>query len=118
MDCSVQAMRALVAAFMLLFQLQPVLGSAACLGLFDRQTRPACEMPDHGRAPLSAVTVQGATTAQGCHLAAICGPASLAIPVVPLGLESATFPLHTVGTPAVTLPHDISLSPPARPPSA
>jgi len=111
-------MRALVASLMLLFQLQPLLGSAACLGLFDPQTRQGCEMPGHRRAPLSDITLQGATTAQGCHLAAICGPASLAIPVVPRGLESAAPPLHRVGVLAVDLPHDISLSPPARPPSA
>jgi hypothetical protein len=111
-------MRAVVAALMLLFQLQPVVGSAACLGLFGRQTRQGCEMPDHGRAPVSGITLQSATTPQNCQLAAICGPASLAIPVVPLGLESPAFPFHRVGTPAVALPHDISLSPPARPPSA
>ena len=110
-------MKATLAAIMLLLQLQPLLGSVACLGVFERQANQACEMPDHGRTSTSSISQPGAA-AQSCQLAAICAPASLAIPVVALGLESAAPPLHRLDALAVSLPHDVSLTPPARPPSA
>lgn len=116
-DYSVPVMKALVATVMLLVQLQPLFGSVACLGFFDRQSRPECEMPDQAQPPVNSVIHQGGTS-HSCQLSAICMPAPLAIPMVPVVLESAALPPHGVVATSLLLPHGISLSPPARPPSA
>jgi hypothetical protein len=110
-------MKALVATVMLLVQLQPLLGSVACLGVFGQQSKQECEMPDHAQPPGSSVIHPGGTS-HSCQLSAICMPAPLAIPMVPVVLESAAFPPHRVVVPSLFLPHGISLPPPARPPSA
>jgi hypothetical protein len=60
-------MKAAFAALLLLFQLQPVLGSVACLGLPARATQQDCKMPDHGQPPATSIAVSG-VAAQSCPL--------------------------------------------------
>lgn len=76
---SVAAMRSLFAAVLLVFQLQPVLGAAACLGLV-RQPAQECKMPEHGRTPTHSLTQAVPLSSQPCPMASACAPASLAVP--------------------------------------
>jgi hypothetical protein len=114
---SVPLMKALFAAFLLLFQLQPLLGTVACLGLAAQATQQECKMPEHGQPQTTSLAVAGAA-AQNCQLATICTPAPLAIPELFTSLETAV-PLHEgAGTLAATLPRGISPAPPFHPPRA
>lgn len=110
-------MKAVFAALLLLFQLQPVLGSVACLGLPARATRQECKMPEHGQPQTTSIAVSGAA-AQSCPLATICTPAPLAIPEISNQLETAV-PRHDGATIlAATLPYDTSPAGPFHPPRA
>jgi hypothetical protein len=114
---SVPPMKAVFAVLLLLFQLQPVLGTVACLGLSDRSAQQECKMPEHGQPQTMSVTISG-TAAQSCQLATVCTPAPLASPGRFTNLETAV-PLHEgAGTLAATLPRGISPAPPFHPPRA
>ena len=110
-------MKALLAALLLLFQLQPVLGTAACLGLSDRPVKQECKMSEHGQMPTTSITLPS-TVAQSCHFAAICTPAPLAIPASASRLEAAAPPYDGAGAFTAMLPPSISPAPPLRPPRA
>jgi hypothetical protein len=113
----VPLMKAAFAALLLLFQLQPVLGTAACLGLSDRPAKEECKMPEHGQPQSASVAVSGAS-AQSCQLATICTPAPLAIPGLSNELETAVPLYGGAATLAATLPLGISPAPPFHPPRA
>jgi hypothetical protein len=106
-----------LAALLLLFQLQPVLGTVACLGLSERATQQECRMPEHGQAPATALTASDLAS-QSCELAAICTPAPLAVPGFFGSLETAVPLLEAAGPLAATLPLGISPAPPFHPPRA
>ena len=110
-------MKAALAAILLLFQLQPVLGTVACLGLSERAAQQECRMPEHGQVPATELAASGAAT-QSCELATICMPAPLAIPVFSGSLENVV-PLHEgPATLAASLPLGIPQAPPFPPPRA
>jgi hypothetical protein len=109
-------MKAALAALLLLFQLQPVLGTVACLGLSDRSAQQECEMPEHGKVSTH-ITVSGAIP-QNCQLAVICAPAPPAIPAVSRRFDVAVPLYEGATTLAATLPLGISPAPPFHPPRA
>lgn len=114
---SVPRMKAVFAALLLLFQLQPVLGTVACLDLSDRPAQQECQMPEHGRMQTTSISVSGAA-AQSCQLATICTPAPLAIPGLFTSLETRV-PVHEGARMlAATLPRGISPAPSFHPPRA
>jgi hypothetical protein len=92
---SVPPMRSLFAALLLLFQLQPVLGAAACLGLVQQPAQADCEMPEHGTAPSQHYSESVPVPSQSCAIASFCAPAPLAIPGFSGLLETAVV-LHAV----------------------
>jgi hypothetical protein len=110
-------MKVVLAALLLLFQLQPVLGTVACLGLSERVAQEECRMPEHGQAPTTTLAASGAA-AQSCEMATICTPAPLAIPGFSTRLETAVPLLGDAGLLAATLPLGISPAPPFHPPRA
>lgn len=110
-------MKVVFAALLLLFQLQPVLGTVACLGLPARATLQECKMPEHGQPQTPSIAISGAAS-QSCHLAAICTPVPLAIPGLSDRFETAV-PLHdgAAALPA-TLVRGTPPAPPFHPPRA
>jgi len=110
-------MKATFAALLLLLQLQPLLGTAACLGLSDRAREAECQMPEHGAMPQSTLA-QTESPAPNCALASVCAPSPLAIVSLPENLESV-IALHSESPimPAATL-FGISSAPPFHPPRA
>src|SRR4051812_40098921 len=109
-------MKAWLTALLLLFQLQPTLGAAACLGLVRRPAQEDCKMPEHGSAPSHSLSAAVPASAPNCAMATVCAPAHLAIPsfagqlvrLIPLGAESSL--------PAINRPTDIASAPPLPPP--
>jgi len=114
---SVPLMKAVFAALLLLFQLQPVLGTVACLGLSDRPAKQECKMPEHGQPQTTSISAAGATT-QSCQLATICTPAPLSIPGMRNQLDTAVPLYDGAATLAATQPHGTSPAPPFHPPRA
>lgn len=110
-------MKVLLAVLLLVFQLQPVLGSVACLGESGRAAQHECQMPEHGQAPTASIGAAG-RPAQSCELATICMPAPLAIPGLSSSLDSTVPLLATAGPLAATLPLGIPPAPPFHPPRA
>jgi hypothetical protein len=111
-------MKSAFAALLLLLQLQPVLGAATCLGLFEQQAKASCEMPEHGTMPSQNVSESVPLSTQSCALASVCTPAPLAIPCLPSQDES-TVQLHAALTLAgLDVPVDVFSSPPFHPPRA
>jgi hypothetical protein len=80
-------MKAVFAALLLFFQLQPVLGTVACLGLSKQGPQQECQMPEHGAVPHSTVAAPNSAT-PNCTLAPVCAPSPLAIVTLPQNLES------------------------------
>jgi hypothetical protein len=117
MEATVPPVKAMLAALLLLFQLQPLWGTVACLGLSDRVAQQECRMPEHGQAPTTALAASGAA-AQSCEMATICTPAPLAIPGFSTGLEMGVPLFGDAGLLAATLPLGISPAPPFHPPRA
>ena len=109
-------MRSLFAALLLVFQLQPVLGAAACLGLVRQPAQQECKMPEHGRAPAHSVTQTVPLSSQPCPMAAVCAPTPLAVPAF-AGQLVRVVSLHPA--PAISGTHspaDIFSAPPFHPP--
>ena len=109
-------MRSLFAALLLVFQLQPVLGAAACLGLVRQSAQQECKMPEHGKAPAHSLTETVPLSSQPCPMAPACAPASLAVPAF-AGQLVRIASLHPV--PTITpnrSPADIFSAPPFHPP--
>jgi hypothetical protein len=109
-------MRSVFAACLLLFQLQPILGTAACLGLIKQPTQARCEMPEQGTVPSQTLSESTPLSTTSCPIASLCAPTSPAIPGFAGLLESAIV-LHTAPAIAsLTLPLDIFSAPPFHPP--
>ena len=115
---SIPTMKAWFAALLLFFQLQPVLGTVACLGFSKQGGQQECQMPEHGAVPHSTVAQTGSSTAPNCALASVCAPTPLAIASLPDSLESVTA-LHSEAPriSAATLASIFS-APPFHPPKA
>lgn len=108
-------MKLVVAFLLLLFQLQPVLGSVACLGLSEGGSGRECAMPEHGRSTTPAVSAAAPAT-QSCQLAVICAPSPPAVPGASSRFDTSV-PLHgNVATLGTSLPLGISPVPPFHPP--
>ena len=110
-------MKVALAALLLLFQLQPVLGTVACLGLSKPMAQQECRMPEHGQSSAPTITASDVAT-PSCELATICTPAPLAVPGFFASLETAVPLLEAAGPLAATLPLGISPAPPFHPPRA
>jgi hypothetical protein len=106
-----------LASLLLLFQLQPLFGIAACLGFSDAAAQQECEMPEHGPMPLSTLA-PNESPAPNCVLASVCTPSPLAIVSLAESLESVIpIPPGSPTMVAVTL-FGISSAPPFHPPRA
>ena len=110
-------MKAVLASLLLLFQLQPVLGTVACLGLPAGATKQECKMPEHGQPQTMSVAVSGAPV-QSCQLATICAPAHPAIPGLSNKFETAVPLYGNEATLAATPLFGTSPAPPFHPPRA
>ncbi len=109
-------MRSLFAALLLVIQLQPVLGTAACLGLVWKPAQVDCKMPEHGSVPSHSLSAAVPMSSPSCAMAAGCAPAPLAVPGFANQPEKATV-LHTAPAIAgLSLPLDVSSAPPFHPP--
>jgi hypothetical protein len=110
-------MKVVLATLLLVFQLQPVLGTAVCMGFSTPATPRECEMPEHGAMPHSTVG-QAESPAPNCALASVCAPSPLAVVSLPENLQSVVA-LHSDPPilAAATL-FGISSAPPFHPPRA
>jgi hypothetical protein len=102
-------MKSVFAALLLTLQLQPLLGTAACLGLVKQPAQSECEMPEHGTVPGQSLSESAPIPTQSCAVASFCVPAPLAVPGL-AGVLEITVVLHT--TPAiVSLRQPVDASP-------
>jgi len=109
-------MKSLIATLLLLFQLQPLAGSAVCLLSSDGPSKQECEMPDQHTAQGSLLETGSPT--QGCALASACAASALAVPGLSEGQESV-IPLHSAAaTPAAFTLVGVASAPPFHPPRA
>ena len=110
-------MKPVVTTLLLLFQLQPLAGSVACLFSPERAGKQECEMPEQRAAPAASV-LESASASQGCALALACARSAPAVPSFSQGQESVV-QLHSAAAllSAVTLT-GVSTSPPFHPPRA
>jgi hypothetical protein len=110
-------MKTTLAALLLLFQLQPLVGSAACALFSDRPGEESCEMPEQ-RPVTPATELQSGAASQGCALGFVCARTTIAAPSFTGGEESTT-PLHlaAASSPVGTLT-GIASAPPFHPPKA
>jgi hypothetical protein len=119
MGDSVPHMKAVLAALLLLFRLQPVLGSVACLSASDRPAGQECKMPEHGQAPTPTATIASSgAAAQNCERAPVCTPAPPAIPGLSVTLETSVPPFEAAGPLAATRLLGLPPAPPFHPPRA
>jgi hypothetical protein len=110
-------MKAMLAALVLLFQLQPLVGTVACVARSDEAAQHECKMPAHGHALTTQVTSSGAA-AQSCALASICTPARPAVPGLASRWETTVPLLAFTGRLDHTVLVGIPASPPFHPPRA
>lgn len=109
-------MKTLVATLLLLFQLQPLAGSAVCL-LSSDGPKQECEMPEQRTAAHGSMFESG-SPAQGCALASACAASALAVPSLSEGQESI-IPLHLAAARPATVPLvSVASAPPFHPPRA
>lgn len=109
-------MRSLLAAFLLCFQLQPVLGTAFCLDLLRKPVQEDCQMPENGSLPSHSLSAAVPMASPSCSMATICAPASLAVPAL-IGESVRVIPLEAA--PMIgdkTSPTEIASAPPLPPP--
>jgi hypothetical protein len=110
-------MKVIFAALLLFFQLQPVLGTVACLGLSKPGPQQDCQMPEHGAVPHSTVTQPNSST-PNCALASVCAPTPLAIVGLPENLDSVIAFYSEPPIMGTATLFGISSAPPFRPPRA
>jgi hypothetical protein len=110
-------MKTLVATLLLLFQLQPLLGSAACLFSSDRPSQQECEMPAQPKPAHDSVLPSGSLN-QGCALAFVCARTPLAIPSLSDAPESMLPLPSAAATPVAVALTDVVSAPPFHPPRA
>jgi hypothetical protein len=111
-------MRSLFAALLLMLQLQPVLGAAACLGLVRQPTQANCEMPDHGSVPSQQYSEPVPASPQSCATASFCTPAPLAVPGFSDLLETAIALIAPLPLTGPGQPVNVYSAPPFHPPKA
>lgn len=111
-------MRSLFAALLLMFQLQPMLGAVACLGLVQQPTQANCDMPDYGTVPSQHYSESVPVPSQGCAIASFCTPAPLAVPGFSNLLETAIVLLAPSSITGRSQPLDVYSAPPFHPPKA
>ena len=109
-------MKALFATLLLVLQLQPVLGTLACIGLVRLPAQQECKMPEHGTAPTTKLSDQAPVSPQSCALATVCAPAPLAVPGFAGQLESAVLLQATPRIAGTPTPVDVASAPPFHPP--
>ena len=109
-------MKALFATLLLVMQLQPVLGTLACMGLVRQPAQQECKMPEHGKAPSAHLSEQAPVSPHNCATAAVCAPAPLAIPGFAGRLESAVLLQTTPRIAGYPRPVDVASAPPFHPP--
>lgn len=110
-------MKAVVALLLLLVQLQPLAGTALCLGFSDRAIQQQCEMPEHGTVPHSTL-VPTDSPSPDCAIASVCSPSPLAVPSLTDDVVNTTpLPPEVVMTHIATLASIFS-APPFHPPKA
>jgi hypothetical protein len=109
-------MKALFATLLLLLQLQPALGTLACMGLVRHPAQQECKMPEHGRVPTTNLSEQAPVSSQTCAAAAVCAPAPLAVPGIAGHLESAVLLQTTPRIAGSPTPVDVASAPPFHPP--
>lgn len=110
-------MKTALATLLLLFQLQPLVGSAACARFSDRPSEATCEMPEQ-RPATPASELQSGAAGEGCALGFVCARTTIAAPSFTGGEESTTpFHLAAASSPAGTLT-SIASAPPFHPPKA
>ena len=110
-------MKSIVAALLLLLQLQPLFGTLACMGLSDRARQAECQMPEHGPMPASTLA-QTESPAPNCALASVCAPSPLTIVSLPENFESTVALYSEPPVMAATALFGISSAPPFHPPRA
>jgi hypothetical protein len=116
-------MKSILAALVLLLQLQPILGTAVCLGLSDR-AEAECQIPEHGAMPEHGAAMPQSTVAQpelpapNCALASACAPSPLTIVSLPENLESIVALYSKPLVMAATTLFGVSSAPPFHPPRA
>src|SRR6266536_5374432 len=108
---TVRAMKALFATLLLVLQLQPVLGTLACMGLVRLPAQQECKMAEHGTAPTN-LSEQAPVSPHNCATAAVCAPAPLAVPGFPGQLESAVLLQTTPRIAGAPVPVDLASVPP------
>jgi len=116
MGSSVRSMRSAFAALLLLLQLQPVLGTAVCLGLMQQPNQAQCEMPEHGAVPSQSLSESAPIPIPNCALASVCVPAPLALPDFANPPGKATVLGTAPAIAGLDLPLDVSSAPPFPPP--
>jgi hypothetical protein len=111
-------MKAMLAATLLLLQLQPVLGAGACARLGRASAQRECTMPEHGSNPVYSVGEPSPHTPQSCALASVCAPAPLAIPVIGKQIVRGAVLISAALIAPTTPPVEVSTAPPFHPPRA
>lgn len=87
----VSGVKSLLAAILFLAQLQPFLGSAACLFASSNQvSQEECQMPDQGPLPHHSAAAPDGTPLPDCALAAACAPSPLAVVTLPESVDTIT----------------------------
>lgn len=109
-------MKSLFAALLLVFQLQPALGAAACLGLALKPAQEECKMPEHGNVPSHSLSAAVPASAPNCAMAKVCAPAHLAIPSLggPIVRVVPSYSAPTIS--GSNSPADFASAPPLPPP--
>ena len=111
-------MRSLFAALLLLFQFQPVFGTAACLLAAKPAAEEECEMPEPRTSPAMTILAAEALTAHSCAFAWACASAVLAVPSIAAAAEYVELPSTEVASTRSSRLHDASPAPPFHPPKA
>jgi hypothetical protein len=109
-------MKAVLAALLLLSQLQPLLGTAICMG-FSSAAQHECQMPEHGAVPYGTVSEPGSPP-QSCEQASVCAPSPLAVPSLGTSLESVVPVRIGAVIIALAILFGTSSTPPFHPPRA
>jgi hypothetical protein len=108
-------MKSILAALVLLLQLQPLAGTALCLGISDRASQKECEMPEHGAVPRSALA-QSESGSPSCALASVCSPSPLAVPSLTEDVVITTPPPPEAAVTRTVTLASIFSAPPFHPP--
>jgi len=109
-------MKALFATLLLVLQLQPVLGTLACMGLVRPPAQQECKLSEHGKAPTTNLSEQAPVSPQNCATAAVCAPSPLAVPGFAGQLKSVVLLQTTPKIAGSATPVDVASAPPFHPP--